>query len=323
MKAILAGSVVMAVAALGMGTPASAAVTIDDGTGYVVGIGPDGELYDELTDVGFQNPAGDDYIRPGTPRDSWGVTASTGSAAADQAEFGSFGIASSVITSTASTANVTSSLFNGLTLNQAYNFFAPNILSIQHTLTNVTGAEIANIVFRRNVDLDISPTEFEENATGPLGTNASVVGNSYYGFENPDPAIAFNNSCTPSCNEIDDLGAGIDLGLGSLAAGSSLTFAYYYGINQPGQTLDELFLQAQGLGLSYLIGVQSSENGLYPALGSGSGFLGVSNVGTVAGPVPELSVWLQMILGVGAVGLALRGLGTRGFATRTRVMPAA
>lgn len=309
MKVRLASSVLIAFAALGFVTPASAGVTINDGTGYSAGIGPDGELYDPDTDVGFSNPAGFDYIRPGTPRDSWGISASTGSAAADQEEFGSFGIVSSTFTSTPSTASVTSSLLNGLSLTQAYNFFAPNILSIQHTVTNATSSVISDIVFRRNVDLDITPTTFDENTTGPLGSNASVVANSYYGFENPDPTVAFSRSCTPSCNEVGDLGAGIDLGLGSLAAGDSLTFAYYYGINQPGQTLDQLFTQAQGLGLSYLIGVQSSENGLYPALGSGSGFLGVSNVGTVAGPVPELAVWLQMILGVGAVGLVLRRSG--------------
>lgn len=292
----------------GIAGSASAGTTIYDGTGYAAGIGENGELYDSNTAVGLLNPAGDDYIRPGTPRDSWGVAASTGNAFADQNRFGTFGITSSTVTSTASSATMTNVLANGLSLTQIYNFFAPNILSIQHTITNVTASAITDIVFRRNVDLDIQPTAFDENTTGPLGTNSAVVGNSYYGFEDPNPTVAYQYSCTPSCNARGDLGAGIDLGLGSLAAGDAVTFAYYYGINQPSQTLDSLFLQAQGLGLSYLIGVQSTENGLYPELGSGSGFLGVSNIGTIAGPgaVPELAIWLQMILGVGAVGLAAR-----------------
>lgn len=309
MKARLLASVFVFAAALGTVTAASA-VTISDGTGYSAGIGPNGELFDEETQVGLSNPAGDDYILPGTPRDSWGIAASTGSAAADQSH-GSFGIASSTITHSASSATVTSSLLNGFSLTQVYNFFAPNILSVQHTITNVTDSPILDIVFRRDVDLDISPTVFDENTTGPLGSNSAVVGNSYDGFEAAAPSFPFNFSCTPSCNVQGDVGAGIDLGLGSLAAGDSLTFAYYYGINTPGQTLDQLFLQAQGLGLSYLIGVQSSENGLYPELGSGSGFLGVSDIGTIAGPgaVPELAVWLQMILGVGAIGLVARRFG--------------
>ena len=295
------------VGAAALASPAMAQErNITDATGgYQAGINVNGTLYNS-TGIGLQNPAGQDYIRPGTPRDSWGITGSTGSAYADPYQSGTSGIASTVSTATANTATFTSSLSNGLQVTGAYNFFAPNILSIQQTVTNTTASSITDVVFRRNVDLDIPPSTFNENVFGVLGSNSAVVANSYYGFENPNPAVGYSYPCGTTCNVTGDYGAGIDLGLGTLTAGQSVTFAYYYGINQPGQKLDALFAQAQGLGLNYLIGAQSTEAGSYPALGAGSGFLGVSSLGTIAGGVPEPSTWALMILGFGAVGGSMR-----------------
>lgn len=298
----------MAGTLLAMASPATAQQgTIQDSSGgYKAGIGPNGELYDSNTGIGLRNPAGQDYIQPGTPRDSWGITSSAGSAYADYQQSGSAGILATVITYATNSATAVSQLTSGLVLTQVYNFFAPNILSIQQTVTNATIAQIDGIVFRRNVDLDIPPSTFNENVFGVLGSNASVVGNSFNGFENPNPAVAFTSPCGASCNQTGDLGVGIDFGVGSLAAGQSATFAYYYGINQPGQNLTQLFTQAQGLGLTYLIGAQSLENGTFPALGAGSAFLGVSSAGTVAGAIPEPSTWAMMLFGFGAIGFSLR-----------------
>jgi hypothetical protein len=296
-----------AVAALALAGPALANGTISSGQ-YVAGIGPNGELYDSDSGIGFVNPANDDYIRPGTPRDSWGISASTGSAYADYQEFGTSNIVGTAAVFGSNTASLLTTTGTGLSVKHEYNFFAPNILSIQQTVTNTNAFAVTNVLFRRNVDLDIAPTEFSENIVGPLGANASVVANSYFGFESPDPSVAYSSPCGISCNVTGDFGMGIDLLLGALGAGESKTFAYYYGLNQPGQTLDALFTQAQGLGLNYLIGGQSSENGSYPDLGAGSGFLGVSAIGTIAGPgVPEPSTWAMMIVGIGFAGAAMRG----------------
>jgi hypothetical protein len=306
MKSVMMTAAVLSAGLAGFAQIASAQ-TFSDATGqYQVGIGRNGELYDYATGVGLLNPAGSDYIAPGTPRDSWGITSSVGSAFADQSFTGTANITGTVFTPGTNSGTAVSTTTLGLTVTHAYNFFAPNILSVQQTVTNTSNTAITGVVFRRNVDLDVPPTAFNENTFGPLGTNTSVVGASYNGFENASPATAFTSSCLLGCNQIGDLGAGIDLGLGTIDAGQSKTFAYYYGINMPGQTLDLLFTQAQGLGLSYLIGVQSSENGLYPSLGAGSGFLGVSNIGTVAGTVPEPASWAMMIVGIGAAGGALR-----------------
>ena len=291
--------------------PASAMAntTFPDPTNtYYAGVGPDGELYDNTTGIGLKNPVGSDYIQPGTPRDSWGITSSAGSAQADYQDFGTSGITATTVNTGTNSATYVSTTASGLTVTQVYNFFASNILSIQETVTNSNLFGVTGIVFRRNVDLDVPPTRFTENTTGPLGSNSAVIANSYHGFENPNPTNAYGYPCGLSCNFVGDLGAGIDLLVGSLAAGDSRTFAYYYGINQPGQTLDQLFGQAQGLGLSYLIGVQSSENGAYPGLGAGSAFLGVSNLDTIAGPgaVPEPATWALMLLGMAGTGFAMR-----------------
>lgn len=301
-------SAVIAASFMAFTAPAFAQqITIADSTNsYKAGIGPNGELYDSNTHVGFVNPAGQDYILPGTPRDSWGIASSAGSAYADYQNFGTAGITGTSITPGLNSATAISMLANGIQLTQTYNFFAPNILSIQEFITNTTNAAISNVIFRRNVDFDVPPTAFNENIFGVLGSNSAVVGNSNNGFENPDPTNPFTSQCGASCNLVGDLGVGIDLGLGTINAGSSATFAYYYGINQPGQNLNGLFSQAQGLGLNYLIGAQSSENGQYPGLGSGSGFLGVSSIGTIAGAVPEPATWGLMILGFGFVGAGLR-----------------
>jgi len=287
--------------------PAMANTTITDATNnYRAGIGPNGELYDDRTDVGLRNPDGADHIQPGTPRDSWGITGSTGSAFADYMQTGNFGIITTTLTPDTHSATAVTTTNAGLTVRQVYSFLAPNILSIEEFVTNSNTVEVTGIIFRRNVDFDIQPTLYTENTVGPYGTNLAVVGNSFDGFQNPDPTNPFENPCNP-CNIIEDTGAGIDLGVGTLGAGESAAFTFYYGINQPGQSLDQLIAQAQGLGVSYLLGVQSTENDEHPGLGAGSGFLGVGNLRLgVVGSVPEPSTWMTMILGFGLAGAALR-----------------
>jgi len=287
-------------------TAASAAGTITS-AGYTAGINDQGELFNSNPYIGLQNPAGSDYISPGTPRDSWGVAVVGGGAAhADEFQFGTNVGASTYTQLTASSAMTSTDSGIGVQVNQTFTFFAPNIVSIQEVVTNNTGVA-ADILFGRDVDFDVDPTAFNENTTGPLGANASVIQASYYGFENPDPNVPFSFDCTLSCNVTGDLGAGIHLDLGVIGAGESSTFAFYYGINAPGQTLNQLFAQAQGEGLTYLIGTQSSENGQYPNLGAGSAILGVSDLGTIAhSGTPEPATWGLMLMGFGGLGALLR-----------------
>src|SRR3954449_9130998 len=63
---------------------------IDSTSGaFSVGVGPDGELYDNTTGTGFRrNADGFDPLAPGTPRDSWGISANGVGAWADYQDFG-------------------------------------------------------------------------------------------------------------------------------------------------------------------------------------------------------------------------------------------
>ena len=249
---------------------------------------------------------GQDYIQPGTPRDSWGVASSAGNSWADYQFNGTSGILATIITVGVNSATAVSTLTSGMTLTQVYNFFAPNILSIQETLSNPTNSAITGIVFRRNVDLDIPPTAFNENVFGVLGSNAAVVANSYYGFENPNPGVAYTFPCGVSCNQTGDLGAGIDLGIGALAAGGSATFALLLRHQSAGSDARSVVPPGPGPRSQLPDWRAKPANGVYPALGAGSGFLGVSSLGTVAGPVPEPSTWAMMLLGFGAIGFSMR-----------------
>lgn len=282
----------------------TAQVTISDGSFYV-GIGPDGELYDSATGYGFYRVAeAYDPLAPGTPRDSWGVTANGSSAYADYTYDGTSGV-SSTVSSTSSSATYTTTTSNDLTVVQTYGFAPgdPNILEINGTITN-NGEGATDIVFQRDIDWDVYPTEYDENSFGgPITGN--VTDSSAFGFENPDPSVAYGDSCAAGCNQTADLGGGIKIDLGMVGAGDSVSFTYLYGISRlfedPGyETVDSLIAQVDSLGAYYWIATQSSENGAYPAYGENSAII------AVASPVPEPSSWLLLLTVVGGCGLALK-----------------
>ena len=151
------------------------------------------------------------------------------------------------------------------------------------------------VAFQRNVDWDVAPTAFEENSFGNAITG-NVVDSAYYGFESPNPLDAYGNSCAAGCNQTGDLGGGIKLGLADLAPGASESFVCLYGINLgsgdgPGQAVNGLITEAQGLGAYYWVATQSSENGSYPGLGSNSALIGVA-------AIPEPASFGFMALGL-------------------------
>jgi hypothetical protein len=287
------------VAALLAGAAANAQQVITDPSGnFSVGLGANGELYDSTSGVGVRRLSdGYDPLAPGSPRDSWGVEiVGGGSAFADQFDFGNSNLTGTTYTIGPSSASATTTTSIGLTVNQQYTFVSPNVLEIRETVTNISGAS-ADVLFGRDVDWDVAPTEFNENTFGPIGANPAVVGSSYYGFENPDPSIPYGSSCFSGCNFTSDLGAGIQVNLGTLLNGQSATIDYFYGISQLGQDVNGLIGEAQSDGAQYIIATQSSENGAYPNLGIDSAFIGVGNV-------PEPSTWAMMLVGFAGLGYA-------------------
>jgi hypothetical protein len=287
-----------ALALAGSATIASAAGVITNGS-FTVGIGDNGELFDYASYIGFQRISdGYDPLSPGTPRDSWGVTTNLGSAWADQAYFGTSNLGGTTFTGLGGAAATATTVTGvGVELFQSYTFAAPNIVRIDHVITN-TSTSALSLLFQRDWDTDPQPT-FYNNSFGPVGASSLVVDSSYYGFEDPDPAAAYSSSCFTGCNVASDLGGGIKIGLPTLGAGQSTSFTYWYGISQDRQDVNGLIAQAFGVGVKYLIAQQTNENGDYPALGQNSSFIAVSDV-------PEPASWSLMIVGFGAIGYGLR-----------------
>jgi len=265
---------------------------ITNGT-FSVGIGANGELYDPVTGVGFRRLSdGYDPLQPGTPRDSWGVTANGHSAYADQSDFGTVGITSSTYNAGAQTeTTTTSSAGTNLTVVQTYSLVAPNMLIITEKITN-NAATATDILFQRNIDWDVAPTEFNETSSGPAITG-NVIQSTFNGFQNPNPSVAYGDSCAAGCSNTGDNGGGIKLDLGTVAAGASTTFQYLYGINKTGETQAGLISQAQGLGAYYYIATESSDTAH-------------TNSAIIAVVTPEPGSWALLLTAVAGVALKLR-----------------
>ena len=285
------------VATMFAASQAQAGGTITNGN-YTVGISDNGELFDSNAYVGFRRGAdGYDPLSPGTPRDSWGVSTSLGSAWADDYSYGSNGIVSNalVLAGNSATNLVTTNV--GVTLSENFSFAADNVLRIVHTITNTSGGDL-DVTFQREWDTDIDPTFSNESFN--VGADGRVTDSSWYGFDGPVGGYG-SNSCNAGCDNYGDNGGGIQLGLGTLGAGQSISFIYLYGISQQGQNVNQLVSQAQGLGATYLIAGQGGENGTLPGLGANSAFIAVAR-----DAVPEPASWAMMVAGFGLAGAAMR-----------------
>jgi hypothetical protein len=276
---------------------------------FQVGIGPDGELFDYSSGVGFLRVAdGYDPIAPGTPRDSWGVSAGTTSGYADQAFYGVSNI-SSTSTYGANTASVSSWLNDGvsnlLQVNESYSFAASNVVEIQTTVSNLTSST-QSVLFRRDVDWDVAPTEFNEMINVPAQPSF-VSSASYYGFENPDPTSTFmyQAAATGGTYGPGDQGGGFTLDLGSLASNTTSTFDIYYALNYRDQSGTDLTTELDGLGANYVITGYSSDGNMDTATNFAA--LGVSVPSTGPSPVPEPSSMVALAGGLfGMIGMIRR-----------------
>ena len=269
--ALLLTGVAMAALMLTIARPARANAVISDGV-FSVGVGPDGELYDNSTGIGFRRLSdGYDPLAPGTPRDSWGVSANGNGAYADYEDFGTSGIASTSSFGSSS-GNVVSNVLGGtLSVTQAYSFAATNVLQIATTVTN-TSAVTQAVLFQRDVDWDVAPTAFHENTFGPaIAGGKGIIG-------------GYSSSCAAGCNQTSDLGGGIMLNLGKLSAGASDSFSYFYGLSQAGENVNGLNTDLNNVGAAYIVSTQSSEHGAYPNLGANSAAIAatVTSVSSIA-----------------------------------------
>lgn len=263
---------------LGFIVPASianAVVISSNESKFKVGIDSLGNLYDTATGIGFLRTSdGYDPVQAGLGREAWGVAAGSVSGFVDLSS------ATNIISAvppivTPHAATISTVLNVGqerlLKIINAYMFAGTNIIKITIQITNISH-ENQHIWFSRNVNWNISPTPGFETITIPTFTS-HIVQASFYGFESANPLDSFIASASQKggIRGPDDLGAGILLDLGSLSAGSDLSFNIFEAISQNGQSEANLRSQVQSLGATFVISGVSADLG-----GTNSAALGVS-----------------------------------------------
>ncbi len=200
---------------------------------------------------------GYDPLAPGTPRDSWGVSytgAITGNAEGDPTQGGDVNETTTFMTFAGSTGTIINTTMDGaLSLTQNF-ILNNNVLTINETVTNLTESPLT-VMFQRDVDWDVAPTEYVEITTIP-------------GVGSDGPA---------------DLGGGIKINVGTLGTGDSGTksFSYYYAISQTGQSELQLDSELAGAGAGFIVSTDSSDGLPCATCGIDSAAIAVNNSGDV------------------------------------------
>lgn len=189
-----------------------------------------------------------DAISPGCLCEGWGVAATVGdgtfSSWASVDNGGISGLSGGTFGSTANTATLT--VFSNtlpLTISHAFGpSLAAGLFQVQVTLTNTGSTTMSDLTYRRAMDWDVPPTEFNEWVThGGVATNlVSNGGNLKYasddGFANVNPLEPDNPIASGTVNTDfyrsgpADHGSMFDFSFGELAPGASRIFNIYYGV---------------------------------------------------------------------------------------------
>lgn len=273
---MFAGVGLLALGISGFGSVAQA-VTIGNGTiqlgvdGYGQLITPGGApAVGGTTDVGLRWTAPEGQVFDGLSHgclcEGWGVSASTltakgaksasgwandGFAAVGTSVYGLTQPTTGAFTSDASTATTVAQLRKTdltITHNFAPSDKTPNLYAVTVTLANTGAAAINDIVYRRVMDWDTSPTVFNE-LVSIVGTakvpELTAFSNDGMSSSNPNslwPMLNIGN-CGTGGDFVDcsvntalnpsyagELGAAFDFSFGTLGAGEVTSFTFYYGV---------------------------------------------------------------------------------------------
>lgn len=190
--------------------------------------------------VGLSYAGVGDALTPGCMCEGWGVA---GNGIAGWASVDNGGISNITVDSFASTASTATSAVHltslpSLTITQAYapSAGAPTTLFEDTvTIANTGAADVTDVRYRRVMDWDVPPTEFNEYVTIGGLPAANLLYSDDNGFNHSSPLIASSPIVpgTANTNFVDagpaDHGALFDFGFGTIAAGESKTFKIFYG----------------------------------------------------------------------------------------------
>lgn len=261
-----------------------AQVIIDNGT-VQIGVNPAGNLITDGVGLTFlpslTNPDTNfsgEALAPGCDCEGWGLgDLTTGSFGMAGQTFGTSGIFSSNVTvsgtGTAGNSDGSSAISITEIRNNELNVlltqtFAPSVsqylYSVQVEMENLGAAEIGNLIFRRAMDWDVPPTEFNEYVTLQGWPATALIGSSDDGFVDGNINFPLTSIVAPVNDNFTnsgptDHGAAFDFSFGTLAAGETQDFTIFYGA-APSEADAILALSAVGAEV-YSLGKPGTDEG--------------------------------------------------------------
>ena len=235
-----------------------AQVVIDNGT-IAVGVNPAGNL---ITAGDPEGPGGPEIgitfiptegeaLAPGCSCEGWGLgDLTTGSYGMAGEDFGFRGIASSTVTasgsgtlasssgsSAVSVTNIVDAELDVLLTHRYSPSASPFLYTVGIEIENQGAADIGNLIFRRAMDWDVPPTEFDEFTTIQGWPATALIASSNDGFVDGNINEPLTLITTPGAvlngnfNDAgpDDHGAAFDFSFGTLVAGETQEFSIFYG----------------------------------------------------------------------------------------------
>jgi len=182
-------------------------------------------------DAGLQYEA----TAQGCACEGWGVSANGISGYANKSS-GTAGLLSTSFVTTATTATSVVNMNDDLSITHAFSLSASdNLYQVSVTIENTSGADIADLLYRRTMDWDTAPTPFNEFVTiGGTAAASAVTGATDGGFCSSNPLAACGSIVAGASGDFTasgpaDHGANFDFNFGELATGASYTFDIFYG----------------------------------------------------------------------------------------------
>lgn len=256
-----------------------------------LGINPEGHLDTIVGDgewLGLEYvPTGAEGLINGCWCEGWGV-ADRATGVAGYASVANGGVSHAMTVTafavTGETADSTVEIGDRLRVRHVYHPSArPELYEVDLTVENI-GSAPADVVYRRAMDWDVPPTEFDEFVT-IQGSHPRLLDASDNGFNNVNPLLPlYDLGARGTFEDVgpDDRGGAFDFALGTLVPGESTTLTMFYGAAS-GEADALEALEAVDAEL-YSLGQSNTPDG--PTLGTPTTFMfGVTDGAVATGPV--------------------------------------